>query len=217
MTTISKPNTFSANTTISSAAVNANFDTLYNDYNGGISAANLAANAVTTAKIADANVTTAKIADANITSAKLATGAVGAANIATGTILLGISTPITTQLTTGNTSVTQATGITCTVTVPTGGRTIKVTLTGGVIANNTGAKNTYWSIWRGTVGSGTQIGGTQFTVTTSNYSTPAFLIAPDTPSAGSITYNLGYYTDSGGTAIIQGAASAGVILIVEAM
>ncbi len=52
--------------------MNANFDTIYNDYNGAISAANLATNSVTTAKIADSNITTAKITDANVTIPKLA-------------------------------------------------------------------------------------------------------------------------------------------------
>lgn len=76
MSTISKPNTFSANTSISSSQMNANFDTIYNDYNGGISSANLATDSVVTAKIADSNVTTAKIADSNVTTAKVATSAI---------------------------------------------------------------------------------------------------------------------------------------------
>lgn len=73
MSIIAKPYTFSPNTTASSSQVNSNFDTLYNDYNGGISAANLATDAVTTAKIADSNVTTAKLADGSVTASKLAT------------------------------------------------------------------------------------------------------------------------------------------------
>lgn len=76
MSSISKPNTFSANTTMSSSEVNDNFDTIYNDYNGSISSVNLASNAVTTAKIADSNVTTAKIADASVTNAKIGNGLV---------------------------------------------------------------------------------------------------------------------------------------------
>lgn len=71
MSSIAKPFTFSPNTTISSSQMNSNFDTIYNDYNGGISAANLATGAVTTAKIADLNVTTAKIADNAVTAAKI--------------------------------------------------------------------------------------------------------------------------------------------------
>lgn len=51
MTNINKPYTFSANTTASSSQVNDNFDTIYNDYNGGISSTNLADGAVTLPKI----------------------------------------------------------------------------------------------------------------------------------------------------------------------
>lgn len=78
MTNIAKPNTFSSSTTISSSEVNANFDTIYNDYNGSIDANNLAANAVTTAKIADLNVTTAKLAAGAVTSTKVSFGGAGA-------------------------------------------------------------------------------------------------------------------------------------------
>lgn len=77
MSTIAKPHTFSPNTTISSSQVNADFDTLYNDYNGSIDASNLATSAVSTAKIADSAVTTAKIADSNVTAAKINFGGAG--------------------------------------------------------------------------------------------------------------------------------------------
>ena len=77
MSIVNKPFTFSPNTSISSSQMNSNFDDLYDDYNGGISAANLANNAVTTDKIADDNVTAAKIADGAIdAAAKLNTGVV---------------------------------------------------------------------------------------------------------------------------------------------
>lgn len=74
MGTIAIPNTFSPNTVISSSQVNANFSTIYNEFNGSIAAANLASDSVVTAKIADSNVTTAKLADAAITPAKLIAG-----------------------------------------------------------------------------------------------------------------------------------------------
>lgn len=61
MGTIAKPNTFTANTTASASQVNDNFDTIYNEFNGNISAANLATGAVTTTKIADNAVTGDKI------------------------------------------------------------------------------------------------------------------------------------------------------------
>lgn len=72
MSTVSKPNTFSANTVISPSEVNSNFDTIYNEFNGNISAANLATSAVSTAKVADSAVTTAKINDLAVTTAKIA-------------------------------------------------------------------------------------------------------------------------------------------------
>lgn len=62
MAIISRPNTYTSSTTISSSEVNDDFDTIYNEFNGSIAAANLATDSVTTAKIADANVTNAKLA-----------------------------------------------------------------------------------------------------------------------------------------------------------
>ncbi len=70
MAIVNKPNTFSGNTTISSSEINSNFDTLYNEFNGSISAANLADDAVTAAKLADNAVVTANITDATITPVK---------------------------------------------------------------------------------------------------------------------------------------------------
>lgn len=81
MSIVPRPHTYTPNTTISSSQANANEDTLYNDYNGNISAANLATDAVTTAKIADSNVTTAKINDSAVTTAKINNDAVTAAKI----------------------------------------------------------------------------------------------------------------------------------------
>lgn len=45
MSIIAKNNDFSDAATISASAINANFDTIYNNYNGGITNANLATNA----------------------------------------------------------------------------------------------------------------------------------------------------------------------------
>lgn len=73
---IAKPNTFSSGTTIASSEVNANFDTIYNAFNGNIEAANLATGAITAAKLATDAVETAKIKDSNVTTAKIANSAV---------------------------------------------------------------------------------------------------------------------------------------------
>jgi len=45
MATVTKPSTFSSGETIRSAEVNSNFDTIYNDYNGNITNANIASGA----------------------------------------------------------------------------------------------------------------------------------------------------------------------------
>jgi hypothetical protein len=126
MGTISKPNTFSPNATISSSAVNDNFDTAYNAINGNLDANNLATGAVTTAKIADSNVTTVKLADANVTTAKLADASVTASKLSSGAITL--VTPITSS--TGQTGISTSpvlvTNLSTTVTVPTGGRSVRI-------------------------------------------------------------------------------------------
>lgn len=86
MSVLAKPHTFSANTTISSSQMNSNFDTLYNDYNGGIAAVNLATDAVTTAKIADLNVTAGKLASNAVTTAKVTDDAVTSAKLEYGLV-----------------------------------------------------------------------------------------------------------------------------------
>lgn len=73
---INKPYTFSPSTNASALEVNDNFDTLYNEVNGNLSAANLASDSVTTAKIADSNVTAAKLGSSAVTTAKIADEAV---------------------------------------------------------------------------------------------------------------------------------------------
>jgi hypothetical protein len=92
MGTIIKPNSFSASTTISSSQVNSNFDTIYNEFNGSISAANLATDAVTTVKIADSNITTAKLADNAVTTAKITNASVTADKLSTGATAATVAT-----------------------------------------------------------------------------------------------------------------------------
>lgn len=81
MANINKPYTFAPNTTISSSQMNADMDTLYTEFNGAITSANLASRGITTSKITDANVTTAKFATGAVTPAKLNADAVTAAKI----------------------------------------------------------------------------------------------------------------------------------------
>lgn len=91
MALITKPNTFTADTDAVASEVNDNFDEIYDEFNGAISAANLATDAVTTAKITDSNVTTAKIADENVTSRKLAPNIV--IETCTGDVAISSTTP----------------------------------------------------------------------------------------------------------------------------
>jgi hypothetical protein len=70
---INRPQSYTAGTPIEASEVNADLDTIYNEFNGSIAAANLATDAVSTAKIADSAVTTAKIASGAITPAETTT------------------------------------------------------------------------------------------------------------------------------------------------
>lgn len=68
MSLISKPKTFTSGTTILSADVNSDFDTIYNDYNGNITNANIAAGAaITDSKLASIS-TAGKVSGAALTS-----------------------------------------------------------------------------------------------------------------------------------------------------
>lgn len=71
MSIINRPHSFSPSTTISSSEVNDNETTIYNEFNGSISAANLADGAVTTPKLASASVTADKLGSGSVTSAKV--------------------------------------------------------------------------------------------------------------------------------------------------
>lgn len=69
MSTITKPNTFSASATIIASEHNDNFDTIYNDYNGGITNANISPSAaIADTKLAQLT-TTNKVALSALTAA----------------------------------------------------------------------------------------------------------------------------------------------------
>lgn len=83
---IVKPNNFAASTPAVASQVNANFDVIYNAFNGNIDSNNLASNSVVTSKIADNNVTTAKINDAAVTTTKINNLAVTTDKLADGSV-----------------------------------------------------------------------------------------------------------------------------------
>jgi hypothetical protein len=92
MALISKPKTFAANAVAVSADVNSDFDTIYNDYNGNITNANIAASAA----IADTKLATistgAKVNISALTATSQATGDVMYASNASTYARLGIGT-----------------------------------------------------------------------------------------------------------------------------
>lgn len=91
---IVKPYNFAASTPAVASQVNANFDVIYNAFNGNIDSNNLATNSVVTSKIADNNVTTAKINDAAVTTAKINNLAVTTDKIADSTVTFAKTTGI---------------------------------------------------------------------------------------------------------------------------
>jgi len=85
MSTITKPNTFSSNTTASSSEVNANFDTIFNDYNGNITNANVSSSAA----IAASKLNLATIAQAMTMSGAIFITGKGADVASTAAMTLG--------------------------------------------------------------------------------------------------------------------------------
>jgi len=199
--------TFSANAKVRAADLNANFEGLADGSNigtGAIITAKLADSAVTAAKLATDAVETAKIKDANVTAGKLATSA----------IFLGYAA-ITADTTTTSTSSTLVTGLSATVTVPSGGRRVKITVFASNVRNQTAAKTAYLEIWDGTVGSGTKIAQGDTYGDGTDEGCPFHIVAVQTPSAGSKTYNVGFRTDSGGTTALAAASTAPAFILVE--
>lgn len=149
------------------------------------------------------------------TSTLLAQNAVQANQLATNTIKLGY-TQITSGFSTSSTTAVQVTGLTVTVTIPAGGRSIKITAFARDIFSTSSAGFMSWSIWDGTVGSGTQLGAGQSNPTNTTGQTMAMAMAITTPSAGSKTYNIGLLTSSG-TANIEAGTAFPAFILVEAI
>lgn len=121
------------------------------------------------------------------------------------------SATTTADFTTTSTSYVQVTSQSVTVTVPSGYTKVRITMS-CYTSSNSGANANFTSIWRGVVGSGTQIGLVQNpgTATGSGIS----LTVLDTPGAGSVTYNIGFKTTAG-TADMQAGSTYPTTTIVE--
>jgi hypothetical protein len=104
------------------------------------------------------------------------------------------SAQITSNLNTSSTSPVQATGLTATVTVPPGCKKIRPTFYGSA-ANAAVGDGVFISIWRGTVGSGVQVGSAAWTQNSASYE--SFVNCPgmdSSPPSGPQTYNVGFST-----------------------
>lgn len=86
--TITKPNTFSALTTISSSQVNANFDTAYNEINGLLDSANIENETLLSEDILNSTLTTSDVLDGTLTASDMAGGA-AVANLSAHTVTGG--------------------------------------------------------------------------------------------------------------------------------
>jgi len=147
-----------------------------------------------------------------VTTAAITQNSVDASKLATNAITLGTSS-ITSNFTTSSTTPVQITGLTSTVTIPAGGRRIKITVFGRTVFNANSSYNTF-TIWDGTVGSGTQLSSTQVYNTTNIPAGPIIAMAIVTPSAGSKTYNIGMHVTSG-SGILEAAATYPAFILVE--
>ena len=76
--------------------------------------------------------------------------------------------------------------------------------------------NVFLSTWNGTVGSGTQISAMIASIYTNNAFVPVNSVAiVKNPTAGSTTYNVGYYGTSAGTTTINAGSGAAAYILVE--
>lgn len=122
------------------------------------------------------------------------------------------STSITSNFTTTSTSAVQATGLSATITAV-GGRSYKITaFTNGLYTNaQTLAQMT---IWQGTVGSGTKLAQGYGFANSIGGASGGIAMAIVTPSAGSVTFNVGLQAASG-TATLEASSSSPAFILVE--
>ena len=178
--------------------MNSNFDTLYNEFNGSISSANLADGAVTEAKVANDSIGTLNVKDGAVTPTKISTGA----------LLLGYSS-ITSNFTTTSGTFTDVTGLSVSATVPSGGRTVEIVFRSRASSGAVSGNGYTYRILRDS----TVIGDAVFTAPGANYSVPMTVIVKDTPSAGTYTYKVQCESSSGNFVTQATATSPAFILV----
>lgn len=163
-------------TGVNAAATNTPLQTIYNDYNGNITDANIASSAA---------IAGSKLADSGITAAKLATSA----------ITLGKITDVTASQTVSTLATNVAlTGFSLAVTIPAGGRDVEVVATIPSLTV-TGATILTVTLWSGSVG-GTQLQNNIIKMQDSGDNKPLHIAFRHTPAAGAITYLLSVATST---------------------
>ncbi|MFI2837533.1 hypothetical protein [Mycolicibacterium sp. PDY-3] len=144
----------------------------------------------------------------------IADGAVTGSKLATTSIRLGYA-QITANAGVVGGTVKQVPGLTSTVTVPAGGRSVKITAYSFAVSTDAaGTNSNALSIWDGTVGSGTQIGGGQNLVTGAGAASFIIAMAVVTPSAGSKTFNVGAFA-TGGNPTVSASTTQPAFILVE--
>lgn len=157
------------------------------------------------------SVVTANITDSAVTTSKIASAAIGATNISTSAIDLGKSS-ITSNVTVSATSVGSVAGLAKSVVIPAGGRTVIIkAVLPWISAASTSV--VLFSLWEGTVGSGTQLIETRDKIIDSSDAVSVIVEIEYTPSAGSKTFNLGAYKSGGNATINASSVSPAYISI----
>lgn len=188
---------YTAGSAVSAAGQNANENTIVNEMNGNLSAANLAANAVTTPKIADANVTAAKLespitlSSGTITNFTASTVTATALNVR-GTIRqFAYTRNATASATTSSTF--QGTNLAVTFTTLNAGSTVYVLITGDMSIATVSNVNAFLTLKRDTtdLASGSVGFASLLSSASQTLRVPVSIIAKDVPGAvGSYVYKV---------------------------
>ncbi len=116
---------------------------------------------------------------------------------------------------TANSGQTQATNYTVTVTIPSGYTKVRVSFTAQSFYSSNAGSQANIAIWRGVVGSGTQIAGSIINAPGSNYQADGTFWGLDTPTAGSVTYNIGVNGDGTHSGVIGASSGYPAVILVE--
>lgn len=164
-----------------------------------------------TKKITRGDLIKSPLPNNSVTTAAITDGSVTASKIATNAITLGYA-QITSNFVTSSTTAVQIPGLSVNVTIPAGGRRIKITGYVGVSFNSNISTVTY-SLWDGTVGSGTQIQLSQNLHAIAGNRLAINMVAVVSPSAGSKTYNLALTPDTGTETVTVNTTFPAFILV----